>query len=195
MLRTNIHDYMNELKATSVKIDFEYPYFVEKLTPVSHDKCLVKYNCVYSAKITATEPEPKIIFKIEVPVITSDPSSESSEKNRLFGQLSIVTLEIQSQKDIFPEDLISIVDKRALAPVYSFLTFEDQLNIIDKVHLYTQSSVVMTNEIQNDLAKISDINWYSVKSNNLSLLHSYTTLVATEKSMWIPSSCYDFEEL
>ena len=194
-LRSNIHDYIDELKATSVKIDFEYPFFMEKVTPVSHEKCLVKYNCTYSAKITATEPEPKIIFKIAVPVITTDPSSDPSQKNRLFGQLSIVNLKIQSKENIYAEDLVNIVDKRALAPVYSFLTAEDQLKIIDKVHLYSQSSVVMANEIQNDLAKRPDIDWYSVKCNNYSLLHSYNTLVATEKSMWIPSSCYDFEEL
>ncbi len=40
--------------------------------------------------------------------------------------MSNVEIEVQSQKDIYPEDIIEIVDKHALVPVYSFLTEEDQ---------------------------------------------------------------------
>jgi len=32
-LRDNIADYVKELKASTVRIDFEYPYFIEKRTP------------------------------------------------------------------------------------------------------------------------------------------------------------------
>ena len=44
-LRVNIMDYLKELKATTVRIDFDYPFFIEKLTPVSKEKCLVRYLC------------------------------------------------------------------------------------------------------------------------------------------------------
>lgn len=40
-LSENIMDYLRELEATAVKIDFTYPYFVEKSTPVSKETCLV----------------------------------------------------------------------------------------------------------------------------------------------------------
>jgi len=49
-LRDNIADYVKELKASTVKIDFEYPFFIEKRTPVPKEKCLVKYSCGYSPK-------------------------------------------------------------------------------------------------------------------------------------------------
>lgn len=52
-LGVNILDYLRELGATMVKIDFEYPYFMEKLTPVSKEKSLVRYLCNYSAKVTS----------------------------------------------------------------------------------------------------------------------------------------------
>ena len=32
------------------------------------------------------------------------------------------------REDVFPEDLVDLVDRHALAPVYSFLTEADQLN-------------------------------------------------------------------
>ena len=52
-LRANILEYVKELRATSVTIDYTYPFFVEKETPVSKDRCLVRYMCTYTAKVSS----------------------------------------------------------------------------------------------------------------------------------------------
>jgi GTP cyclohydrolase FolE2 len=54
-LKANIMDYLTDLKANAVQIDFVYPYFIEKLTPVSKEKCLVKYNCTYTVKVSSVD--------------------------------------------------------------------------------------------------------------------------------------------
>jgi hypothetical protein len=36
-----------------------------------------------------------------------------------------------------------------------------------------------------------EIEWYSVKCSNFGMLHSYSTFIGTEKSMWVPSSGYE----
>ena len=193
-IRTNIIDYMRDLNATMVRIDYDYPFFVEKLTPVTKEKCLVRYRCVYSSKIRRDE-EPKTIFKIEIPAITTDPASVPEETGGLFGQLSMLSIEIEPLIEVYPEDLIDMVDLAALAPAYSFLSPQDQIHLIKKIHEQKKSSVVLTNDVKDALAKNGNIEWYSVRCTNHSLLHSYNTAVATEKSMWIPYSCYDFEQL
>lgn len=48
-LRSNINDYLKELNASTVRVDFDYPLFIEKITPVTKEKCLVKYLCTSSA--------------------------------------------------------------------------------------------------------------------------------------------------
>ena len=48
ILTTNIIDYVEEFNASNVRVDFDYPFSVEKLTPVSKEKCLVRYLCAYS---------------------------------------------------------------------------------------------------------------------------------------------------
>ena len=190
-LRANVFDYMQELKATTARIEFDYPFFMEKKTPVSNENYLVRYLCTQSAKITSLEKDPKILFKIDIPVITTDPASTPEKSGGLYGQLSIVSVEVESSKDIFPEDLIDIVDKHALSPVYSFLAPDDRIHIIQKVHTEKKSSVVMTDEIKEELARREDIEWFSVRCNNHGMLHSYSTLVSTEKSAWMPFSGYD----
>ncbi len=192
-LKQNIMDYVHELKASMVKIDFEYPYFVEKLTPVSKEKCLVRYKCIYQVKYPSADNKPKAIFRIEVPAITSYPQSFKEASWGLFGQLSLVLIEIESDKDIFPEYLVELVDTYALTPVYSFLTEEDQKYVIKRIHEEKKTSVVMMDEIKNELAGSKDISWYSIHCANFGMLHSYSTFIQTEKSMWVPFSGYSDE--
>jgi GTP cyclohydrolase FolE2 len=186
-LMNNIKDYVKDFGDVPVRIDFEYPFFMEKLTPVSKEKCLVKYNCTYSAKASSVF-EPNIIFKIEIPVITTYPHSTLSTLKMLFAQLSIVVIEVESSKDIYPEDIVEIVDKHALAAIYSYLTPEDQDYIIQKVHTESKSSVAMVDEIKHELARNPDIEGCSVHCSNFGMLHSYSTMIQTEKNMWVPEN-------
>ena len=188
-----LKDLMTELQASSVSIRFSYPFFVEKTTPVSREKCLVRYLCSISGKISTLEDDPTTHFSIEVPVITTYPASDPSEPGGLFGQLTILFLEIKSIKPIFPEEIIEIADKSALAPVYSFLTQEDQIYMIKKIHLECKTSVEVVREVKEYLARKKEIEWYSVKAFNYGMLHNYSTVITTEKSLWIPYSTYEQE--
>ncbi len=192
-LRTNIVDYLRELRATMVKVDFEFPFFIEKVTPVSETKGLVRYLCTYSAQAWQVEKTPKIVFGIRVPAITTYPASAPDKPGGLFGQLSIVAIEAESGQDLYPEDMVEMVDRHALSPVYSFLSEEDQTFIIQKVHSEAKSSVTMTNGIQRELSAKRDIDWFSVRSDNYGMIHSYSTVISTEKSRWVPFSGYDEE--
>ncbi|HEX9913214.1 MAG TPA: GTP cyclohydrolase, FolE2/MptA family [candidate division Zixibacteria bacterium] len=194
-LQGNILDYLNQLQAKTVKIDFNYPFFVEKPTPVSKAKCLVRYLCTFSAKASYVVDKPKIIFKMEIPIITTFPGSTPEKPGGLFGQLSIVAVEIESQKEIYPEDIVEIVDKHALVPVYSFLTEEDQAFVIQKIHTENKTSVVVTDKIRDELSRVKDIVWYSVRCFNYGMLHSYSTVIGTEKGLWFPTSGYEEEEI
>jgi GTP cyclohydrolase I len=194
-LSENIMDYLKELEATTVKIDFTYPYFVEKSTPVSKEKCLVRYMCTYAARAFSMTEKAKKRFTMEIPVITTYPGSDPEKPGGLFGQLSVVELDVESKKDIYPEDLVELVDRHALMPIYSFLTEEDQIYVIQKVHTEEKSSVVVTDEIKNELSKNPDFDWYSVRSSNYGMLHSYSTIIGTEKSMWVPSSGFEDEKM
>ncbi len=190
-LRNNIFDYMNELQATVVKIDFDYPFFIEKITPISKQKCLVRHLCTYSAKLSAIEDKPKVLFKVEVPIVTTYPGSDPNRSGGLFGQLSIVVVEIESKEDMFPEDLIELVDRHALSPIYSFLSEEDQSYIIQRVHSEEKYSIMVIDEVKGELARNTDILWYSVKCSNYGMLHSYSTIISTEKGLWVPFSSYE----
>ncbi len=132
---------------------------------------------------------------MEIPCITTYPASSAEKPGGLFGQLSIVAIEVETRKDLYPEDLVEIVDKHALSPIYSFLTEDDQAFVIQRVHSEKLTSVVLTDKIKTELAHNKDIDWYSVRCSNFGMLHSYSTLIGTEKSRWVPFSVYEEEEI
>jgi len=194
-LRQNIVDYAKEFNATTVKVTFDYPFFMEKRTPVSREKCLVKYDCAFSAKVPSLDDKPKVFFKIAVPCITTFPGSDALAGGGLFGQLSTVVIETESQKDVYPEDLIDLVDRHALSPLYSFLTREDQEAVIKRIHSERRTSVVMVDGIKNELAADRSLAFYSVRCMNFGMLHSYSTMIGTEKSWWVPFSSMEGDDL
>jgi len=190
-LGANIKDYVRRLKASVVKVDFDYPFFVEKNTPVAREKCLVRYLCRYSVKAPSIGGKANILFKIAVPCITTYPMSTPETQKGLFGQLSMINIEVQSKKDVYPEELVDLVDRHALVPVFSYLTEEDQKFVIEKIHSNQKSSVVVLDEIKSDLARDGRMDWYSVTCNNYGMLHTYSTVVGTEKSSWVPFSGFE----
>lgn len=190
-LSVNILDYLKGLEASAVKIDFNYPYFIEKPTPISREKSLVRYLCTYASRAFSMTEKAKTLFKMEIPAITTYPGSDPDKPGGLFGQLSVFEVQVESRMDVYPEDLVEIVDKHALMPIYSFLTEEDQIYVIQKICSEEKTSVVVTDEIRNELSKNPNIDWYSVRSSNYGMLHSYSTIVGTEKTMWVPTSGFE----
>jgi GTP cyclohydrolase FolE2 len=194
-LRGNVPEYMTELNASTVRVTFEYPFFVEKVTPVAKEKCLVKYACAYTAKAQSPACKATAVFKIKVPCITTYPTSDASQSGGAFGQLSVFTIEIQSTEDVYPEDVVAMVDRHALAPVYSFLTPADQLETIRTIHSVRKTSVATIDAIKSELARREEFKSYSVECANYGMLHSYGTILRTEKSMWVPFSGYETDEI
>jgi GTP cyclohydrolase I len=184
-------DYIKALQASTVTVAFDFPFFYEKLTPVTREKCLVRYTCVYTVKAHSVEGPAKSTLRVNVPVLTTYPMSTAEAKGGLFSQLSVITLDVEPRAEIFPEDIIDLVDKHALAPIYSFLTTEDQAYLIQKVHAENKPSVVVVDKIKEELAYNKNIEWYAVSSANYGMLHSYSTMIGTEKNLWVPFSGYD----
>lgn len=187
-MKANILEYMEALKATKVKIEFQYPFFMEKATPVSKEKCLVCYTCTHIASVSTAEKKPKVSVRVTVPCMTTYPVSGVDRPGGLFAQMSMVEVEAESEKDLYPEDLVDMVDRHALVPVYSFLTEADQEYVIQKAHQEEKTSVVMVDEIKKDLSRMRGIEDYSVSASNYGMLHSHSTSINTAKSMWIPFS-------
>ena len=183
-LRKNVQDYLDKLNATDVSVTFDYPFFVEKTTPVSKEKGRVRLMCAYTAKASSSAGKQRVSFKIQVPCLTTYPGTSIDQPGGFLAQLSSLVIETESDGDIYPEDIVDIVDQKALAPVYSFLSERDEEHIIHQVHSQRRTSIEVADDVKQALAKRGDIAWFSIRAVNYGLLHSYATVIGTERSIW-----------
>jgi GTP cyclohydrolase I len=190
-LKSILDGALEKLDATAVHVRFDYPFFVEKLTPIDREKCLVRYSCWMSGKTTATRPKSNIRFGINAPIITTYPTSVTTEPGGLFGQLSVLRIEMQSEKPIYPEVIVEMADQNSLQPIYSFLTEKDQLHVIKQIHSMYKPSVATVDAIKEILARDRDITYYEVNCFNYGMLHNYSTSITVEKSAWVPFTSYE----
>ncbi len=182
-LKKNIRTYFQELNAKMVRIDFNYPYFIAKKTPASEQLNLVKYNCTYSSKMSTTI-EPKTIFRIEIPVITTVPESVKMNAGSFAGQLSIITVTLESYKEIFPETIVGLVENKAISSLYNYLTVDDQNWLTKKIQNTNKTNIVLLDEIDKDLKQNEFILWHSVSCENFNPLQSFSTTMSTERDVW-----------
>ena len=89
-IRENSIDYREVFKASSVRIDFECAFLVEKTEPGLNQKRLVKYICVCSAELPSVDDQPQINFKIEAPTIAADAVSHQESPSGLLSQSSTI---------------------------------------------------------------------------------------------------------
>ncbi len=190
-LQEHLRIFVDALNATSARVDYDFPFFVAKQTPASGEACLVQYRCVYSARGLLANNTARVALRMEIPCISTYPVSDAQHPGGLFGQKSIMDLEVVAENNVFPEDLVALVDRHALTPVYSFLTEEDQTVLIERIHAEKKTSVMIVDAIKSELAHNRDLTWYAVRCSNFGMLHSYSTIIQTEKSAWVPFSGYE----
>ena len=193
-LKQDIGAYVEAFDAGVVEVSLEYPFFVEKRTPRTGQKCLVKHDCTYSVVALSPEAVPRVFFKIAVPCLTSGPASDRRHPAGSLGQLSIVTLETESQRDLYPEDLVALVDRNAQAPLYSFLTPGDREDLLGRIRTQRRSSVELVERVRGELAADPGLGFYSVRCLDASYLRPYRTMIGEEMGPRKPRGPWTAEE-
>jgi prenyltransferase beta subunit len=118
-LSSRIIDYLNSINALTIHINFTYPYFIEKSSPVSKEKFLSDYKCEYSIEKTSLIHYIKK-YKVEVPVFTFH--SVSDFINDRFDYPAKIIVEIEGLDTFFTEDIVESVEDNVLALTYYNLT-------------------------------------------------------------------------
>jgi GTP cyclohydrolase FolE2 len=176
-LKRDVGACVEAFDASVVEVTLEYPFFVEKRLPRTGLKCLVKYDCACSVVALSAEAAPRVFFTIAVPCITTGPSPAGWRAGVPLSQSSTVTIETESQRDVFPEDLVALVDRNALAPLYSFLAPEDQTDVLRLIQAGRRTGVEMVGRIRSELAEDLSLGYYSVRCLDSGLLYPYHTTV------------------
>jgi GTP cyclohydrolase I len=178
---TILQEIKDKLHAESAHMDIEFPYFIEKIAPVSGAKSLMEYRCFFSGQNNKGNSS-DFLVGVVVPVTTVCPCSKEISEIGAHNQRSMVTVKVRFKKFFWIEDLIRLVEESASGEVYSLLKRVDEKYVTEKAHQNPMFVEDVVRNVAQQLNKNVNFLWYSVEAENFESIHNHSAYAYVEKN-------------
>lgn len=198
-------DIRKSLDASCAQGEIRFPYHVEKFAPVTHTPSISCYDCAYSASVTANGaqlPSPPnaatslnnksesdscaittdFFVSVAVPVTTLCPCSRAISSRGAHNQRALVNVKIKYKKFFWLEDIISIVEQCASAPLYSALKRPDEKFVTEQAYDNPRFVEDVAREVYSALKKF-DTDYFFVEVTSNESIHSHDAYAAVEYNL------------
>jgi len=174
-----LQEMIARLEAASGHIEMNFPYFVNKVAPVSAVESLMDYDVSFIGEIH--DSTPVITVKVVVPVTSLCPCSKKISKYGAHNQRSHVTITARTNSFLWIEDLIDIAEKEASCELYGLLKRPDEKQVTE--HAYENPKFVedMVRDIAARLNQDTRIDAYIVESENFESIHNHSAYALIKK--------------
>lgn len=171
-----------KLNAVKAHLELTFPYFVEKKAPVSQSPGMIDYLCTIAAMGNGNK-DVSIVLTVRVPVTSLCPCSKEISDYGAHNQRSIVTVSVMTQKFIWLEELIELIEKQASCEVYSLLKREDEKFVTEKAYNNPVFVEDIVRGVTDALSNDSRIDWFSVESDNIESIHNHNAYALIERNL------------
>ena len=171
-----------KLNALKAHLELTFPYFIEKEAPVSKSPGLMDYLCTISAASNGNE-KMDMVLTIKVPVTTLCPCSKEISKYGAHNQRSIVTLSVRTNKFVWLEELIRLVEESASCEIYSLLKREDEKYVTETAYENPRFVEDIVRDVTERLSKDERIDWFTIESENIESIHNHDAYAYIERNL------------
>lgn len=182
-----LHLLKERLGADTARVEVDFPYFLERVAPVSRAKAPMGYECSYFAEANCDADE--FMVKARVPVCALCPCSKKISDYGAHNQRGYVTIEVWPVRtgDGLPvpywiEDLIEIAETSASAPVYPLLKRPDERYVTMQAH---DNPAFVEDIVRAAATQLSDdprVERFRVHAENHESIHSHNVFASVEGS-------------
>ncbi len=180
---SSFHDILKEmterLDAESGHVEMRFPYFVEKVAPVSGVKSLLDYEVTFRGE--SQNGETKIWVEVVVPVTSLCPCSKKISDYGAHNQRSHVTVSALADEFIWIEELIDYVESEASCELYGLLKRPDEKYVTERAYDNPKFVEDMVRDIAMRLNSDDRVLAYTVASENFESIHNHSAYALIEK--------------
>ena len=130
-----LSDIKKVLKAESAHAKFSFKYFIDKKSPVTKLSFPMAYDCSFEGNLDGENY--RFTLGVKVPVATLCPCSKEISEFSAHNQRAIVNLKVdyeQETNQVWPEDLIEMVESCSSVPLYTILKRSDEKYVTEKAY-------------------------------------------------------------
>lgn len=167
------------LEADEARVVLEMPWFVHKKAPVSGGGGYVDYQVVWD--VTTRETDSRLLTRIVAPVATVCPCSKAISERGAHNQRGEVTFEVESGLDLWPDELIRLVEDSASCELYSLLKRPDEKFVTERAY---DNPVFVEDLVRNVAVRAREhpgIRRFRVQAENFESIHSHNAFAVVEE--------------
>lgn len=171
------------LDADEAHMEVEFPYFVEKASPVTGIVSLMSYICRFRA---SCRKELDVEMSVEVPVITVCPCSREISDYGAHNQRCMVTVHIRAREQVWIEEIIDLVEESASGSLYSILKRPDEKFLTEQAYDRPMFVEDVVREVAVKLDAVDRIIWYAVEADSQESIHNHNAYARVERNREMP---------
>jgi GTP cyclohydrolase IB len=173
-------DLLGRLGAKKACVIHEFTWFRSKAAPVSGKHGWMDYEVRFEVDLTA-DGKSDFILTVMVPVATLCPCSKAISARGAHNQRGMVTYSVRSDKPMWVEDLVDIVEASASCELYSVLKRPDEKAVTERAY----DNPVFVEDVVRNVASRSDalesVTWYRVEVENFESIHNHSAYAVIER--------------
>lgn len=177
LLGVDIKGCLEEIKAKlgakSAQVKFAFKYFIEKTAPVSKQKSVMAYDCVFEGVLD--KDEYKFFLGVKVPVTTLCPCSKEISDYSAHNQRALIKVLVSydDKHHIWLEDLISDIEKTASCEVYPILKREDEKFVTEAAYDNPKFVEDVLRDVVLMFRKNEIIKYFEVDVESIESIHNH----------------------
>jgi len=173
-LSTLTEELVNRLKATSSRVQVEFPYFVDKYSPVSKLHNLMTYNARFDMQYNNLTGH-SFRLGIDVDVMTVCPCAlEECQTGASHVQRGQVKIDVKPSSMVWLEELIEIAENAGSSPVYERLKRPDEKQVVLNGFKKPQFVEDVVRDAAVALQVNPNIDGYNISCENFESIHQHS---------------------
>ena len=173
-----LQEVKTKLDAADAHIEMAFPYFIEKGAPVTGAKGLMNYECTFEGTSNGLDD---FIMGVKAPATSLCPCSKEISRYGAHNQRCAITARVRTNKMLWIEDLVKIMEGAASAQVYAVLKRPDEKFLTEQAF----DNPKFVEDIIRDLAMALDregrVTWYKIECENFESIHNHNAYAMIER--------------
>jgi GTP cyclohydrolase I len=159
------------LQARSAGMEMTFPYFIKKSAPVSGTSSLMEYSCTFSGSVGGRD---EMIITARAPVTTLCPCSKEISDHGAHNQRAEVVLNVKTDKLVWIEDLIALIEQSASCELYALLKRPDEKFVTEKAYNNPMFVEDVVRKVAVAAMAHPDIRWFSAGVESFESIHKHS---------------------
>jgi GTP cyclohydrolase I len=176
--RDMLFEVASRLEAENSYIEMKFPFFVQKRAPVSGATSLMDYEVTFIGRVKDSVHQHWT--KVLVPATSLCPCSKKISDYGAHNQRAHVTLTVQSNEQIWIEEVIDIAEQQASSQLYGVLKRPDEKYVTEYAYNNPKFVEDFARDIAVELNADPRVASYLVEVENFESIHNHSAYALIE---------------